>query len=224
MPDSPSPTSAGGDDDGDDDEDASSSSGTRRLEAFAESLVRITLAGVAGSVSGLALERRGRGRAAPPPPGAHKVMAAAATAKNLPLTWAASCMMFVSVLETCRVASPTSRVLDALLLSGGGGAPPPTAAPSERDFGGRAKRAALAALGDYAVGGGAAAGLAGALGRRAAGRRRPAVPFAGGLRTGFGLGLAAGLVQAGIDVGNLYIEREQQQQRQQEELRKKSSG
>lgn len=80
-----------------------------------------------------------------------------------------------------------------------------------------AQRKAFVSIGDYTIGG-AAAGLAGALGKQNNILRSRSVTRAG-LATGVGLGLLAGILQAGIDVGNLYLEREQSEERERQRVR-----
>jgi hypothetical protein len=70
--------------------------------------------------------------------------------------------------------------------------------------------------------GGTIAGLAGAVGQRQQIRlrqalspsvHRPTIPSVRfGLATGFGLGIIAGTLQAAIDVGNMYVERERERE------------
>ena len=142
---------------------------------------------------------------------------------NLPLTWALSGMIFVSVLESCRVTSPTTALWNAVQTS-----------PNSDHLGDEARvhqgyddddddedddyyKTALVAIGDYTLGG-SVAGAAGALGSQrrtsASGSilRPPSVAW--GLGMGLALGCVAGILQAGIEVGNLYLSRQQQRQQQ----------
>ena len=164
-----------------------------------ESVVRITSAGFGGSLAGLALERQSAVTSQTRRP----VIAAKTTGASLPSTWAVSCMVFVFLLESSQKASPMSAILDALNLLEG-----------PRQFGRPPyEQIAIVTAGDMAIGG-AMAGLAGSV----ASRNQPHVlgsvrlmPL-WGLGVGMGLGLVAGIFQAGIEVGNLYLLEEQQKE------------
>lgn len=193
---------------------------TNYWEAVAESCVRVTMAGFAGSLVGLANERQQQSvevpveevqseasqrrhgvRSRPRRPPRLPIKSAST---NLPLTWSVSCMLFAVVLESCRRASPTDILWE---LASENEASSDNYSETEK-FNEHVKRRALTSIVDYTLGG-TAAGLAGALGqRRRILRNRSATRF--GLVTGFGLGLLAGTLQAAIDVGNLYLERERQ--------------
>jgi hypothetical protein len=199
-----------------------------------ESLVRITLAGFGGSLAGLAQQRQqqpgtanstsasatssgtstsSNNRRRQRPPTASLLLNQKNALGNQPRTWALSCMIFALILETSRRSSPTTSLLQSVR-------------PSDEEslsWNLRVQNTAITAIGDYTLGG-TVAGLVGALSTKAmqlpasilaskAGRR-PLMVW--GLGAGMSLGLVAGLFQAGIDVGNLYLEREQEQQRQSE--------
>jgi len=163
--------------------------------------------------------RQGRRR----PPSAASVANQKNSKGNQPRTWALSCMIFGLILETTRRSSPTSALLDLLY-------------PNERNhailWNRQVRDTAVTAVGDYTLGGtisglvGALAGWtdrarttlsanamqvpAGILASKAG--RRPLIMW--GLGAGMSLGLMAGLFQAGIDVGNLYLQEQQQLERQ----------
>jgi hypothetical protein len=202
-------------------------SSTAYWEAVAESCVRVTLAGFAGSLVGLAKERqqqqqqpvevleahpqtpkrRNHARSRPRRPPRIAIKAAAST--NLPLSWSVSCMLFAVVLESCRRASPTDILWGLATTSESSSRGSDS---DSRSFDYLVQRKAFTSIGDYTLGG-TAAGLAGALGqRRQISRNRPVTRF--GLATGLGLGLLAGTLQAAIDVGNLYLEQEQHAEEQ----------
>lgn len=216
-------------------------SGADIWEAAAESSVRVTLAGFAGSLIGLAKERQQHQQYPPhqssfdtiTPEQEHKqrrshtashgrprrppLIPIKTASTNLPIMWSISCMMFVVVLESCRWASPTGLLWQKLEMS--------SAVPSNgekenlgaTDFSHTVARQACTSLCDYAIGG-AAAGLAGAVGQR---KKYPSslppmssLPsIRSGLATGLGLGLLAGIVQAAIDVGNMYLLENEQTKR-----------
>lgn len=193
-------------------------SSTAYWEAMAESCVRVTMAGFAGSLVGLAKERqqqlievldaphqrlRHNAKSRPRRPPRLPIKTAST---NLPMTWSLSCMLFAAVLESCRRASPTDYMWEIVAV--GSESSNNGKETESLSFAERSKRKALTSIGDYTIGG-AAAGLAGAVGQQKQRSRnsRPATRF--GLATGLGLGLLAGTIQAAIDVGNLFLEREQ---------------
>jgi hypothetical protein len=210
------------------------------LEPVLESLVKVTLASFGGSLVGLALQRQedrnrrqphqhrhSRGSAAldaarrsRPPAAAGSMLPRPPPPSSLPGQWALSCLLFATVVEAARHASPTSRLLRRLSppaqqpAAGGEGA----LSSSPPDY----RSAFLAPVGDSAAGG-AAAGAAGgwALAARTPPPTSPAPAAAPslllargwaragwGLRVGAALGLAAGLVQAAADVAGLHLARQ----------------
>jgi hypothetical protein len=184
-------------------DDAVAASSKTFLHENLESLARITFAGSGGSLAGLALERNRRQFPQREPPNMHHYSEAASKgrfptspprppAANLPLTWAFSCMIFVSVIEVSRRASPMTTLLDALSSADDRTAP----------FS-KYQRVAIVATGDYAIGG-TVAGLATTVARK--------LPMLWGLRVG--LGLVAGIVQAGVEVGELYLLRQKSTSRE----------
>ena len=199
------------------------------IEQLMESIVRVTLAGFAASTIGLAHERRGGGDGAVSSPitklktrpqSRHRVPPTRLmqSQKNLPLTWALSSMLFVSVLESCRFASPTTILYDTVMpyFKGDESLDSAAAHKNEESASFDYQKTALIAFGDYAIGG-SIAGLAGAWGSR---RRQipgvvrpPSAAWLGwGLGTGLLLGCVAGIFQAGVEVGNLYISQQEQLQ------------
>ena len=191
-------------------------------EDLLESVVRVTLAGFGAALVGLASERRQHQssqtkRLVGPP---RRV--ASFQQQNLPLVWAFSGMLFVTMLETCRLASPTTALYQAFLEEESNNSKDDAkeTLPTNRYF-----HTAVVSLGDYALGG-SVAGIAGALGSRGrasaslTGVRPPSMAW--GLGTGLALGCLAGSLQAGIGVTSLYLERLQQQEEEEEARRRES--
>ena len=225
-----------------------------------ETLARVSLAGCAGTLVGLAKEkqqqqqqtaeaqavhqedvkqhrgvqRRSRRQRPPLPP-----PRSTPTSGRLAATWSVSCMIFAVVLESFRHASPTSFLLqhyleqeaaapsiEATITSDTTTSNTRSPPPPPRSLEEAVKLRAWTSIGDYTLGG-AVAGLAGAMGQQrrllarggaaSGGTRRPSLA-AFGLATGMGLGLIAGVVQAAVDVGDLYVAEEEQ--RKQEENQK----
>lgn len=197
------------------------------LEQAMESVVRITLAGLGGSMIGLSQERRfeslrvvsGAAAAA----AARRKRAPTATPlSNLPVTWAVSCMSFCILLETCRNVSPTSWLLNQLLLVDDDvnirGQPEQDPQQQQRGWpyptlpglSPENTKSTARTVGDFTIGG-AIAGVVGSFGRNAHLRQRlPSSLFKGpqrffGLVPGVTLGFAAGLLQASIDIGEWYL-------------------
>jgi hypothetical protein len=211
----------------------SSSSSLEYWEAVAESCVRVTLAGFAGSLIGLAKERQGQSNTVPdaaetlmqlqqrrgatqgirfsgggsgghrprrPPPVPVKT-----ASTNLPMMWSLSCMLFAAVLESSRRASPAD-LLWKMTASDDASVVKPTDSDRFRE---QAFRQAIVSIGDYSIGG-AAAGLAGAVGQNRHLLTNRSLAIRSGLLTGLGLGLLAGTIQAAIDVASLLLMREQE--------------
>jgi hypothetical protein len=176
------------------------------LNLLMESAARVTLAGFGGSIVGLSQEKRIASM--------RVVTGAAATAAarrkrspssqimNLPLTWAISCMAFCTIIETSRLASPSSRILRNLESSG--------FRTGNSGFN-ESLTSAGVTISDYTVGG-AVAGIAGSIGRNTQLRKRlPSAMLRGsqrffGLVPGIALGVAAGTLQAATDYGVAYFE------------------
>ena len=240
-------------------------------EGVAESVVRITAAGFAGSLIGLAKERLHQTQ--PPhnetpytsstsattskvlvfePPNSstpditskkrlslsktlprlppqlpiQAKSASAAAMTNLPIVWSISFILFTTILESCRLLSPTNVILRMIDSE-----PIDKYSHIENDtertpinFHYKVQRTAITSFGDYVLGG-TMAGLAGAIGQRRQQRfQQTQLPIASrvpttrfGLATGFGLGIIVGTFQAAIDVSNIYL---REQERQNYELRK----
>lgn len=173
----------------------------QRFEPLIESIVRVTLAGLGGSLVGLSQEKKfesmrvvtGAASAA----AARRKRSPSAPISNLPLTWAISCMTFCVIIETSRVASPTSLMWTALGRD-----------ESSLDT---SLSAPIRTIGDYTFGG-AVGGIAGSFGRNTHLRQRlPSAMFKGprrffGLLPGMVLGFAAGTLQSSTDYGIAYLE------------------
>ncbi|GKY95310.1 hypothetical protein MPSEU_000492800 [Mayamaea pseudoterrestris] len=177
-----------------------------------QSLARVSLAGFGGSLVGYGLEKQQQQRpydAAPiqqkayafdhnrrsrnsrnhfqsRPPATIGAGRSAASHANLPAAWALSCSFFVLILETSRRTSPTRLILHyahehniSIPLSSN-----------------KYQRQALISTGDYALGG-IMAGLAATVARK--------TPVRWGMGMGLTLGCLAGLVQAGLDVAEIYL-------------------
>jgi hypothetical protein len=173
----------------------------QRFEPLMESIVRVTLAGLGGSLVGLSQEKKfesmrvvtGAASAA----AARRKRSPSAPISNLPLTWAISCMTFCVIIETSRLTSPTSLVWTALGRD-----------ESSLDT---SLSAPIRTIVDYTFGG-AVGGIAGSFGRNTHLRQRlPSAMFKGprrffGLLPGMVLGFAAGVLQASTDYGVVYLE------------------
>jgi hypothetical protein len=227
-------------------------------EGVAESVVRITAAGFAGSLIGLAKERLYETHPPPnetpftstttskvivleqplknlspaavskqpvsiskklprrPPQVPIPPMKSASTSAlaNLPIVWSVSCMLFATILESCRLSSPTNSILQIIDTSSIGNSflNEKDSDPTRTNFEHEVQRTAITSFGDYTLGG-TIAGFAGVIGQRRqqylqqgqvlTSSRIPTTRF--GLATGFGLGIIAGTFQAAIDVSNLYL-------------------
>lgn len=172
---------------------------TLDFERLMESIVRISFAGLGGSIIGLG--QKGRLESMRVLTGAAATAAARrkrspAPQMNMPLTMALSCMVFCTILETSRLTSPSSSLLESQYLK------PPI---EESDK----LHSAIITVSDFTIGG-AMAGLAGSFGKTSQ-RRLPIAAFRGsgrffGFLPGVFLGIAAGSVQAAADYGIDYFE------------------
>lgn len=167
------------------------------LQDVMESVVRITLAGLGGSVLGLSQERKLESMRLVTGPAA---TAAArrkrvAVSTNVPLQWAISCMAFCTLIETSRRVSPTRRLLrivdvDLVDTSVYNTTPATT-------------------VSDYTLGG-AVGGLAASMGRQRHLRLPPSIMRGSkryfGVVPGLALGFAAGVCQAITDGSIFYLE------------------
>ena len=208
----------------DHDDDSSSSNTSRRgeksnMEDVMESMVRISLAGLGGSIVGLALEKRLENMRVTTAAG----LTAAARRKrsptasvNLPVTWAVSCTLFCMIIETCRLLSPSTMILNQIEAWSGNKIPlyeytrddkQEASTTSTRS---RTIRPPVVTIADYTIGG-AFAGLAGSFGRQV--QFRNAISKLQGSQRLFGvgpgiaLGLAAGCIQAATDYGMVMAEK-----------------
>lgn len=191
-----------------------SANSSMNWERIMESVVRVTLAGLGGSIVGLAQERRLESM--------RVVSGAAATAAarrkrspssqltNLPLTWALSCIAFCGIVETSRLTSPSKNILIFLeSLSEEGDTDGQTKSLSNRRL-----APYFCTVADYSLGG-IVGGLASSLGQNSHIRRNlPSAMARGshrffGVGPGFGLGFMAGLLQAVTDASVTYFEDQQ---------------
>jgi hypothetical protein len=182
-----------------------------------ESVVRITLAGLGGSILGLSQEHKLQSM--------RVVTGAAASAAarrkrvesntNVPLQWAISCMAFCTLIETSRRLSPTKRMMETIFTNDGA----TTIQPSPFTT-------AAWTISDYTIGGGVG-GLAASMGRQTHLRKQLPPSIMSGSKRFFGvvpglaLGFAAGICQAATDGGIAYLEQLEYQARQEVQKPKK---
>lgn len=181
-----------------------------------ESVVKITLAGFGGSLVGYAKQEQQKGQS---PSGGvlsspqHRrgrptTMQHQPVAGLLPRQLALSCMVFTLILETCRHTSPTTSLLRLLDNSSDNNSLSHRSPIQER---------AIKTVGDYTIGG-MLAGAVGVLSLRSRTTRfRQLALF--GIGAGLGVGLAAGILQAGVDVSNMYLENAEQNKKRTEQKR-----
>ena len=198
-------------------------------QSVAESCVRVTFAGFAGTLIGHAKEQQQQQAGGPlstaeqdtrrrpvrkAPPRAFK-----RPKTNLPVAWGLGCTMFVLILETSRRTSPTTMLADhyadderddSATVPGPSSSGTATSTvplmprePTTADL----YRAVWTAAGDFALGG-TVAGMAGALAqrKRQLPRATAATPLWSLTLTGMCFGLFAGLIQGGADAGAIVIE------------------
>lgn len=172
------------------------------LETVMESIVRISFAGLGGSILGLGQKRRldsmrvltgsaataaARRKRSPNP----QVM-------NLPWTMALSCMAFVSIMETSRLTSPSYMILQGQHYY-------------DHSSVNDSSLKAMITIADFSIGG-AVAGIAGSIGKTSQKRLLPvATAFRGskrffGLVPGIALGVTFGALQAAADYTIDYLE------------------
>jgi len=173
------------------------------IEDIMESLVKITLGGVGGTVIGLSLEKRLEAMKLTTAEG----IAAAARRKrgrmtthqlNLVTAWALSCLVFCSIIESSRLTSPSTWILKQIEATNG------------RSYGAaldnKIMKACTITVADYSIGG-ALAGATCSFGRNMYSSRNYSVMKLGRLRkfsgflSGLALGVTAGTFQAAIDYG-----------------------
>ena len=177
------------------------------MENVMESMTRITFCGLGGTIVGLSLEKRleslkittAEGIAA----AARRKRGAIASSRQqslpLPVTWAVSCMVFCSIIEVSRLASPTTWIakkLDSITK----GTP---SSFSESDSNDKSIAAAIL-VADHSIGG-SIAGVVCSFGRRMYSRNSAVkmhrYPRFSGLLPGLAIGVVAGTVQCGIQFG-----------------------
>ncbi|CAJ1930257.1 unnamed protein product [Cylindrotheca closterium] len=171
-------------------------------EMIMESIVRVSFAGLGGSLVGLGQKRRLEtmrvltGAAATA--AARRRRSPMTSQLNMPWTMALSCMAFCGVVETCRLTSPSSIVLQSL------------ESRKMEPFGkSEASRSAAITISDFTIGG-AVAGIAGSFGKTSQKRIPVAALRGSGRFFGFGPGLALGMIagafQAAADYSINYLE------------------
>ncbi|VEU43347.1 unnamed protein product [Pseudo-nitzschia multistriata] len=178
------------------------------LQDTMESMMRITFCGLGGTIVGLSLEKRleaaklttaeGVAAAARRKRGRFASSTARQSSHPLSVTWAVSCMVFCSVLEASRLASPSA--LLAKQVGSACGTPVPLLGDDRKTAG----SSAAIAVADYSIGG-AVAGVICSFGRRMY-ARNSAMTLRGprrlaGLLPGLALGMAAGTIQSAINYG-----------------------
>ena len=190
------------------------------LEGVMESLVRITLAGLGGSMLGLSQERKLESMrvltGAAATAAARRKRAPSAQLANLPLTWAISCMTFCAIVEASRQLSPSSMILSTVLgdqSSDNGTSNPDDEIKSHANQ--KIDQSTTSFLGtvvDFTFGG-AVAGFAASMGRNTHLRKQlPSSMLRGsqrffGVVPGVSLAFVAGIIQASTDAGIAYVER-----------------
>ncbi|KAL3945371.1 MAG: hypothetical protein SGBAC_000576 [Bacillariaceae sp.] len=173
------------------------------VETIMESIVRVSFAGLGGSLVGLGQKRRLEtmrvltGAAATA--AARRKRSPVTSQLNMPWTMALSCMAFCAVVETCRLTSPSSIILQ------------PSESMNKMDpyVESEAARSAAITISDFTIGG-AVAGIAGSFGKTSQTRIPIAVLRGSGRFFGFGpgvaLGMIAGSLQAAADYSINYLE------------------
>lgn len=179
-------------------------------------------------------------RHAPPSVTHRRMLMVSKNARSLPATWAISCTFFALILEVSRVMSPTNMLWQladetknpdrneaaTIVLSSSSGKQSEAFSSKEVMM-----RMALTGFGDYTLGG-AVAGLAGGMAYRTRLAQQQLAPYTNmtlpksqqrgfllwGMGVGMALGMLAGLTQASIDVGNMYME-QKEMERQQESVK-----
>lgn len=193
------------------------------LEEVMESVVRITLAGLGGSMLGLSQERKLESMrvvtGAAATAAARRKRAPSAQLANLPLTWALSTMAFCAIIEGSRRMAPSSGILSVLFDNDEQQEPHDshhgTSSPAEtKTRGSKIDPRIQQFLGtvlDFTFGG-AVGGFAASMGRNTHLRKQlPSSMLRGsqrffGVVPGITLGFAAGIIQASTDVGIAYLE------------------
>lgn len=232
-------------DDGDDTEPAvifspshQQSQQQQQLSDIMESVVKITGAGLGGTIVGLSLQhrlqdlrvttpaaiaaearrKRFRGASVATSSQGSPSVASLAT-RNLPLTWALACTTFVSIIEISRFLSPSTILMQIFV---GKASDDGTDTSSEKtSISSSPISRSVSTVADYTFGG-AVAGVASAIGQRQSRLTTPtmhqnairrAATTAGrppmiGVLSGIGLGLVAGCLQAAVDYGVALAEKQ----------------
>lgn len=185
------------------------------LETVMESIVRISFAGLGGSILGLGQKRRVEsmrvltGSAATAAARRKRSPMPSSQVMNLPWTMAVSCSAFVAIIETSRLTSPSSMILQGYYSSYSYDSDDDKASSS---ISSSTTNKAMITVGDFTIGG-ATAGLAGSIGKTSQKRLLPVANsvFRGskrffGLLPGITLGIAFGSLQALSDYTIHYLE------------------
>ena len=178
---------------------------TISLQDMMESVVRVTLAGLGGSIIGLSQEHKLQSMrvvtGAAASAAARRKRVEVNTTTNVPLQWAVSCMTFCTLIETSRWLCPTRRMTQALFYNS-----------DAETLQQSPWITATWTVSDYGIGGGVG-GLAASMGRQTHLRSQLPPSILSGSKRFFGvvpglvLGLAAGVCQAATDGGIAYLER-----------------
>lgn len=214
------------------DEDSSASGGESSpftLEEVMESVVRITLAGLGGSMLGLSQERKLESMrvvtGAAATAAARRKRAPSAQLANLPLTWSVSCMAFCAIVEASRRMAPSSRIISAVFEdrsfdTNGTSSSNSSSDETKSSYVSKINpriQSFLGTVADFTIGG-AVGGFAASMGRNTHLRKQlPSSMLRGsqryfGVVPGLSLGLLAGIIQASTDTGISYLEQLQQEE------------
>jgi hypothetical protein len=184
--------------------------------AYAEPLLRVTVAGLGGFISGLAVVRYRRQApmmssveasiSHPVLNSRHKIMMIPrqTTSSNLPAVWGLCCFVFCGLLEITRLYEPTKLLIQTMPASNG------VDSGNLNPF--------FLTCADYALGGAVAGATFRGMQLTASAQQRripisSARPSIGmGMLTGIALGLLAGLVQAGLDYAAAILQTKEQEQ------------
>merc|ERR1711971_407430 len=177
------------------------------MENVMESMTRITFCGLGGTIVGLSLEKRLESMKITTAEG----IAAAARRKRgaiasshqrsppLSVTWAVSCMVFCSIIEVSRLASPTTWIANQLDFV----AKEKPSRFSRSDLNDKSTAAAIL-VADHSIGG-SLAGIVCSFGRRMYSRNSALKMHTfrrfSGFLPGLAIGVAAGTIQLGIQYG-----------------------
>mmetsp|Transcript_3687 Transcript_3687/g.9649 ORF Transcript_3687/g.9649 Transcript_3687/m.9649 type:complete len:208 (+) Transcript_3687:146-769(+) len=177
------------------------------MENVMESMTRITFCGLGGTIVGLSLEKRLESLKITTAEGiavaARRKRGAIASSRRqslpLPATWAVSCMVFCSIIEASRLASPTTWIATKLDF-----VPKGTPSSASEGISNDKSTAAAILVADHSIGG-SIAGVVCSFGRRMysrnSGVKMHSYPRFSGLLPGLAIGVVAGTVQFGIQYG-----------------------